>query len=502
LTQAQYLDLVKQVLSIKPSGQFYGGAKGRAPELMNGWNQIDMDKLYEMAGIKVNLDCVERCTASDGKVYEQPVTRFNEKSYAGYFQTDFSIDRLPFSERPLPFGMELDGNFGVRVIKTSVVGTGNMSFTTVRKTASYNPLQPTAVGGTVSTTFRKNTSIQGEATDVLPIYNLALWTIPDVLAVRYNRGKSVARPGQKFLLPSSGCTYDERFEDLPDETDGSDPDQKCGGVMGNPSVKPHTNTNQNLSLEWYPNKDTMFSIAGFKQKGIIGAPSKVVQRTGVKVFEGSDLIDPATGQRVADLEFAFNQYDNLEPSTRRGVEFASKVAFTFLPSVLRHTGLDSNYTRVRSAASVPAVDPITGDVLPPVGEPKYSYNASLWYDDGRFSARLALQVVGKRYSCTAPCTTSNLGVNNMPVDGAVSIRAPYNPGMPLFTNATRFIDAKLGYRFSNNWEIFIEARNLTNERTGSSTGGYEDYSGGIPYLYSDNFNGRRILAGLNIRSAK
>jgi TonB-dependent receptor len=502
LTQAQYLDLVKQVLSIPPSGQFYGGAKGRAPELMNGWNQIDMDKLYEMAGIKVNLDCVQFCTASDGKVYEQPVTRFREKSYAGYFQTDFSIDRLPFSDRPLPFGMELEGNFGVRVIKTNVTGTGNMSFTTIRKTASYNPLLPNAAGGTVQTQFRKNVSIDGDSTDVLPIYNLAMWTIPDVLVVRYSHGKTVARPAQNRLMPTSGCTYDERFEDLPDESDGSDPDQKCGGVMGNPSIKPWTNINHNLSLEWYPNKDTMFSAGVFKQKGIIGAPNRVVPRTGVKVFEGSDLVDPATGQRVADLEFAYNQYENLDPSTRRGIEFATKTAFTFLPSVLRYTGLDANYTRVKSAASQPAVDPITGDILPPVGEPKFSYNASLWYDDGRFSARLALQVVGKRYSCISPCTTTNIGVNNMPTDGAISVRSPYNPGMPLFFNGTRFIDAKLGYRFSNNWEIFIEGRNITNQRTGSSTGGYEDYSGGIPYLYSDNFNGRRILVGLNIRSPK
>ena len=502
LTQAQYVELVKQVLSVQPAGQFYGGAPNRSSELINGWNQLDIEKLYAASGTTTNLNCLIRCTASDGKVYDQPVSRFNEKSYAGYFMADFDIDHLPFSTRPLPFGMELTGNLGARVVKTNVMGTGSMSFTIVRKTPSYDPLAPGAAGGTTSVTYRQNTSIQDDSTDVLPIYNLALWVVPNKLVVRYNHAKTVARPGMSRLLPSTGCTYDERTVDLPDDVDGSEADQRCAGTMGNPAIKPYTNTNKNVAIEWYVNKDTMLSVAGFKQVGLIGAPNKVVPRTGVKVFAGSDLVDSVTGTRLADMDFAFNQYDNLDPSTRRGVEFASKTAFTFLPSVLRYTGLDANYTRVRSAVPTPAVDLITGDPLPPVGEPKYSYNASLWYDDGAFSARIALQVVAPRYQCFSPCSTSSNGVNNFPADGATSIRAPYNPGLPLFSDATRYIDAKMAYKFKNNMEVFIEGRNITNQRSSNSTGGYQDYSGNIPYLYNDSFTGRRLMVGLNIRSAQ
>ena len=503
VTQDQYRDLVKDVLSIKPSSQFYSGANNRAPELFNGWNQIDIEKLYKLTGTKVNLDCVVRCKASDGKVYDQPISRFNEKSYAGYFMTDFDIDHLPFSKSPLPFGVELSGNLGVRVLKTNVMGTGTQTFTTIKTTPSYDPLNRDAAGGTVTSVYRRNVSIQDDSTDVMPIYNLALWAVPNKLVLRYNHAKTVARPGMSRLLPSSGCVYDERpVVDKVDDADGSDPDQKCSGVMGNPGVKPFTNTNKNLSVEWYANKDTMFSAAAFQQIGKIGAPNKVVPRTNVKVFEGSDAVDPVTGARLADMEFSFNQWDNLEPSTRRGIEFAAKTAFTFLPSVLRYTGLDANYTRVRSDSALPSVDLLTGDVLPPVGEPKYSYNASLWYDDGRFSARVALQVVAPRYQCFSPCTGANLGVNNFPAEGAVSIRAPYNPGLPIFANGTRFIDVKMAYKFKNNMELFAEARNITNQRTQTGTGGYEDYSGGVPFLYQDAFNGRRIMVGLNIRSAQ
>jgi outer membrane receptor protein involved in Fe transport len=270
--------------------------------------------------------------------------------------------------------------------------------------------------------------------------------------------------------------------------------------MGNPSIKPFTNKNQNLSVEWYANKDTMFTVAAFKQKGVIGAPNGVILRENVKVFEGSEQVDPVSGIRLADMGFTFNQWTNADPSTRRGLEFGSKTAFTFLPSVLRYTGLDANYTRVRSSQGRPTLDLTTGEVLPVIGEPKYSYNASLWYDDGAFSARLALQVVAKRYSCFAPCTSSNIGVNNFPAEGVSSVRLTYNPGNPVFHDATRFIDAKMAYKFKNGMELFVEGRNLTNQQTSVSTGGYEDYSDGAPNLYSASFSGRRIMVGLNIRS--
>jgi TonB-dependent receptor len=501
LTQAQYRDLVRQVLSVAPAGQFYAGASNRSPSLIDGWNQIDIDKLFSLAGIPLNLDCVVTCKASDGKIYDQPVSRFNEKSHAAYVMTDFEFDRIPFTNRALPFGMELAGNIGVRMVKTDVTGTGYMTFVSVKKTASYNPLDPNAAGGTTTNTYRKNTSITSNTTDVMPSLNLALWVVPDKTVLRYNLAKTIARPGYTYLLPSGTCTYDERRLDEPDDADGSAADQRCSGTMGNPGLKPQTNVNQNLALEWYANRDTMLTAAVFKHKGLIGAPTLVSPRTGVRVFEGTDTIDPGTGKALSELEFSFNQWNNQKPSTRRGLELGMKTAFTFLPSVLKFTGLDANYTRVRSTQNVPTRDLITGDEQPIVGEPKYSYNASLWYDDGGFSARLALQVVAPRYLCYSPCGSgSTLNVNNYPSDGTTNWRLPYNVGVPIYSARTRFLDAKMAYKFKNGVEIFIEGRNLTGERTQTNTGGYEAYSGGIPSVYSDAYTGRRVMFGINIRS--
>lgn len=503
LTQAQYQDLIAKSLTIPPNTQFYASAKDRPSNLTDGWYSLDIDKFISQAGLTgYNLDCLKECKASDGKVYAQPYTQSKERTTSGYFMTEFDIDHLPFSKNALPFGMELTGNMGVRYVKVNAQATALLQFTTIQTVDGvYDPLNPNAAAGIISKSYRKNTTIQSDTTDIMPIYNLALWVVPSQLVVRYNHAKTVARPPISKLNPSGNCFYDERVI-LANEGSSSEDeaDQRCTGVMGNPALKPYTNSNRNLSIEWYANKDTMFTVSGFKQVGKIGAPTFVASKLNQKVFAGSDAVDPVSGKRLADLEFSFNQWENQPASTRRGLEFGTKTAFTFLPWLFRNTGLDANYTRVRSSTTAVTIrDLLTGEPLGVAGEPKYSYNSSLWYDDGKFSARLALQVVAPVFTCIQPCGAVG-NQNNFPADGATVVRVPYNPGSPNFKNETRYVDAKVAYRFDNGIELFLEGRNLGLSRQSLNQGGYNSYSDGTEVLHKDNFNGAKIMIGVNIRS--
>jgi TonB-dependent receptor len=499
MTPAAFQNIIAQSMTQGPSSLFFNGAKDRPADLINGWNQIDVEKVFALVGSpNVNFDCVKECMANDGKMYAQPVTRYSERSTAGYIMSDFGFEKIPFTDRKLPFGMELDGNMGYRYIRTRVHGTGYMGFTSITETASYDRNNPNAAGGTVSNTIIKDTSLDSTTTDFLPIYNLALWLVPDKLVMRYNHAKTVARPPVTNLLPSGTCTYDQRKAGTSD-ADGGQADMSCSGTIGNPALLAQRNVNQNLSLEWYPNKDTMFSAAAFKQVGIIGA-STVTGVSNVKVFDGSTLVDPQTGAKLSDLEFAFSTYQNSAPTTRKGIEFASKTAFTFLPWKLRYTGIDLNYTKLRSAtSSVNIVDLNTGDLLPPARESKYSYNASLWYDDGVFSARVALQAVDSFFTCIAGCGGTT--VNNYPnaAGGRVTV-LPYNPGSPNFRDATRYIDAKVGYKVTPNIELFLEGRNLGLATTSNSQGAYSPFADGTPNLLDYAYAGRRIMFGVNFRN--
>ena len=491
VTPAQYQNIVAQAMTQPSTAQFFGGAPDRSPSLFNNWTQIDVAKAFALAGGQnANFDCMKSCVASDGNTYAQPVSRFSEKATSAYLMSDFDLTELPFTKYSLPFGMEMNGNFGYRIVRTEVEATGNVGFTSITKTANYNPGAPNAAGGTVSTTISSNTSLEKTTTDILPAFNLALWPVANQVVLRYNRAKTVGRPPVSRLFPTGTCTYDERRLD-------NDQDMTCG-IIGNPALKAQTNINQNFSAEWYPNKDTMFSIGRFIHKGIIGAAVEV-NKTGENLFEGTDLLDPATGKKLSELEFSYRTYENGPPLRRTGIEFASKTAFTFLPSVLRFTGLDLNYTKLKSAASTVTIrDLLTGDVLPPRDEPEYSYNASLWYDDGALTMRVALQAVAQVLTSISGAGTN--AINNFPNDAGGRITVlPYNPGSANFRAATRYVDAKIAYRFKNGIELFAEGRNLGLSSNINNQGPYAPFEDGTPNLSSLGYGGRRIMIGMNFK---
>jgi outer membrane receptor protein involved in Fe transport len=312
--------------------------------------------------------------------------------------------------------------------------------------------------------------------------------------IRYNHAKTVARPPVTRLLPSGTCTYDERFVE-------TDTNQRCSGTVGNPALQAQKNTNQNLSVEYYPNKDTQFTVSAFKQEGKVG-PSIQSGVAGVQAFPGSTEVDPLTGQPLANLKFDYSTWLNGAATTAKGIEFSSKTAFTFLPWLLRYTGVDLNYTKLRSATSTQnTVDLLTGEPLPVVGQADHSYNLALWYDDGKFAARIALQAVASKFDCIAACSPSTNTVNNYPTFANVRTTAlPYNPGSPNFTDATRFIDGKISYKFNQNLEFFVEGRNLGNNMQSKSQAGYAPFANGIPSLLDLTYVGRRIMVGVNYRS--
>lgn len=492
MTQPQFLDIIAQSMTQKNT-PFFNGVPDRPAGLINGWNQIDVEKVFSLVGTpNVNYDCVQECTASDGKVYRQPVSTFKERTTAGYLMTDFGIDQIPFTNRPLPFNMEFDGNFGYRIVRTKVHATGVMTFRSIVKSANYDPQNPGVDAGVVTYDTSKLTSLDANTTDYLPILNLSLWMVPNEVVLRYNRAKQVARPPVSALIPAGTCTYDERRGD-----DGED--QTCSGTIGNPALKAQTNLNQNLALEWYPNNDTTFSIGGFRQVGRIGA-STTVGKSDVRLFSGSGLVDPQTGVSLDTLPFDYRTYENGANITRTGVELGSKTAFTFLPWKLRYTGIDLNYTKLRSKdTSQRIVDLLTGEALPPAGESKYSYNASLWYDDGALSMRVSLQAVGEKFTCIAAC--GGVAVNNYPnaAGGRITI-TPYNPGSPNFKDSTRYVDAKISYRINKNMEIFAEGRNLGLSSNSNSQSHYASFADGTPNLLDTSYAGRRIMIGMNFRN--
>jgi TonB-dependent receptor len=332
----------------------------------------------------------------------------------------------------------------------------------------------------------------------MPILNLAWWPVADKVAVRFNRAKTIARPPVSRLTGSSvTCTYDETQTGVGagGEDEEGLPDMNCSGTLGNPALRPQTNINRNLSLEWYVNKDTMLSAAVFQQRGIIGA-AQVVGIPNARPFAGTGATD-VTGRSLDDVEFSIRTYDNMPPTSSDGLELSAKTAFTFLPSVLRYTGIDANYTKIRGKVEgAQWQDLITGTRLNPVNQQDHSWNTSLWYDDGALNMRVALQVTDQYFKRIA--TDDNIAA--FPAPNVAGGSLPYNPGAPLFRDARRFIDFKVAYKFKSGIEVFAEGRNIGRSTVTDSTAGFQPFSNGVPTISSYTYGGAQYMVGIVLRN--
>ncbi len=436
-----------------------------------------------------DLHCMKECTANDGNVYEQPHFAYSELTDAGYFMFNF--------EQELPWNVLFNGNLGARYVKTQTQATGFMTLAHTAVNADYNPL--TNPGSVTTTTVAMNTSLENETSDWLPSANLNFWVMPDELVLRYYQGRVMSRPPAGSLLPSGTCTIDERND--ADVNGTVDNPNTCSGRVGNPGLQPFKSDNMNISLEWYPTEDLMLSVGHYRNKIRVGAPINA-NMPASNLFAGNDdAVDPVTGERFADYDFTYPSYVNGPSGTQLGMEYSAKIALTFLPWIFRNTGVDANYSELDYENFSTSRDLMTGAFNPPQGQRSYFKNFAVWYDDGKFNARLSYQGQSEYFDFISSCSNA---INNYPTSFAQctgqTIRTPYNPGGTNYREATGFYDLKLNYAFTDHVSVFFSGRNITREATYRTIQPNNVYSDGAPTLQQFSYGGARWQMGVTWRN--
>ncbi|ESQ78275.1 TonB-dependent receptor [Asticcacaulis sp. YBE204] len=499
ITRAQLISIFENSNEVN-TGAFMNGYEG--VQGLKLWNTVDVDKALSMMGLSqyINFDCMKVCMGTDGKMYDQPVSRSSEQNSAAYAMLSF--------EQDLPWGMQFSGNFGLRMVQRNVQAAGQVALQSIRKNFSDdgNPNNDwnedtTATGGynrVTTTRISKAVYVNREERYWLPSYNAALWVIDDKLLIRYSWARSVAPPPIGRLWPVGTCTVDERkegqFETGIDESeDGEDATDMACDTFGNPSLKSYKANKNNYSIEWYPNRDTSISLAYYRQKVKIGRP-EAINVTDSPVFAGSDEVDPATGQPLSDIEFSYRTYVNGPGWTGKGWELAAKTSLTFLPWRLRYTGIDFNISTNEQSGDVGYHDPITGESLGVPGRSKYYNNLTFWYDDGKTNARLAFQQRDKVLRCVTSCGTTIDGISDFPIDNPrTRVAFPYNPGEPTYTQGYLYLDAKISHKISKNVEIYWEGRNLMKKANVIMSGRDEDK------YFAASYGGQRFNIGMTYK---
>jgi TonB-dependent receptor len=502
LTQDQYQSLIKNSLQDIPGGQFFGGMPDRGT-LLDSWAAYDFKKFFGELNQNADLahhnpDCLYSCLASDGKTYKRPAFSTNEKTTSAYAMIDF--------ETKLAW-MPVMGNVGVRYQQVEVAGQPSIILNNLTinpaALALLNAGQTVDPNTVVSSTLieRKMTDINRKSDDILPSFNLALWPIEDQFVVRYSIAKQRARPSMVQLTGNGAATcnkidavtqaalekliaqYPGQFNDPNSDDDDAgiirgDAVNNCSGRIGNPELKGYGATTQNLSAEWYPNRDTQLSVGLFAIDVKSGYPDAVT----------------VANYDINGVSYTANTYaDGPSGLKQKGFEVAGRTAFTFLPWRLKYTGAGFNYAKTESNETNTPIDLFSGKALPPAKQSSFTYNLNFWYDDGRVNARIAYQ----RRDIYYDRTDASNGTNRIPAAGGGSTTSYFKVISPIFKSGTKSLDARASYKLTKQIQFFAEGKNLLDDNVSRFTPDeYRSIGGGTPYVYDTTYMGRRYYVGL------
>jgi TonB-dependent receptor len=402
----------------------------------------------------------------------------NEKTRAAYGQLRFGWDDLKYP---------VDGNIGLRYVRTKDVGSGYVSFTPPNVNL---PTDGTAVSGQENLVniakFAQQMSETNSYNNWLPSLNLRL-KYSDKLQFRFALAKAMSRPdfGQLQVQTTlSAQTLQTTTTDASGKTvavhfDGT---SLNGNSNGNAMLKPTTSTNVDLTAEWYFAKAGSLTFALFNKdiKDIITTQSYDYVANDVNGKPQTFVVTgPVNGAKgfARGFEIAHQQYYDFVPDWLKGI--GTQASWTYVSSrqTLNHPvfsawcqGNDaaSNYNLFINGCDT---DGRAFGNTPMQGLSRHTINLAVMYEQHGLSMRLAYNW-RSRYllGVTQWGSRGNNGLNTNPDAPAGKYLIPTTTndqafGLPLYQAPYGQLDGSIFYDFTDKFRVGLEATNLTNAYT-------------------------------------
>ncbi|HYQ22865.1 TonB-dependent receptor [Stenotrophomonas sp.] len=451
-----------------------GFGKGLDGTTPGSWLIPDFNRIAELLDIYCN--CNTGTLGGDYRLagvghYGASNNNFDvtEKSYASYLQLDFNTELW---DRPFR------GNLGLRYVRTEIDASGYAPCQAASSSDLSAACEPFL--GVASATADAGerllvaTTVGHRYDDWLPSLNLA-WDLTDTVVLRFGAAKTMARPTLSNLSPSvSGGP-----------TSFLDEDRYYSINLGNPKLDPFRSTNYDLSAEWYFQEGALLSAAVF-YKDI----ETYVQRTRL-LTTWADMgysLDLLPAGFSPNSLFNVQSYFNTPGGPLKGYELTYQQPFSFLPGFWKNFGVQLNYTHVdskikylfSSGSGDTIVTTYTENDL--LNLSPNSYNATVYYDDGRFSARVSTSY---RDAYINQILTQE---NVWDLDGN-----PYATADVTGKYSVKNVDFNMSWKFNKQLTVSFEAINLLD----SADERYVDSALSLPDRYTHT--GRQYYLGLRYK---
>lgn len=337
----------------------------------------------------------------------------DQKTNSAYVRLDFGWDDIG-----------LDGNIGVRWVKTENTASGSIRFPDV---SSFPPeIQAEFPQGD------QPVAVSNDYTNTLPSMNLR-WQITDEFLTRLAVSKAIARPDFNDMQ-----SFTQLFVNLNDgapdgSTDLNDYSGSANG--GNPNLKPMEADQVDLSFEWYYSEigSAWFNLFAKDIDGFLR------DRPFTETYNGFDyVITRPANQDKAEI-------DGWELGWRHFFESGF--------------GVEASYTKIDSSTEVQEETipldtdgtPFNPDSLPVEGLSENQYSVTLMYEDDFISTRLA-------YTWRDEFLV-DIGPNGFNGDNNGIVWR-----LPVFQDDYGQWDGSIFFNLSDSFALGLEVNNLTNEK--------------------------------------
>ncbi|MCC4831801.1 TonB-dependent receptor [Shewanella sp. 10N.7] len=353
----------------------------------NGWDIPDYETVYNTFAPDplTSIDSAGR-TLQEAFEEETP-SRTTFDSQALYLMADYEL-----------FDGKLLGDFGVRYVKTEALARGRAGYNMkefIEIDDEGNPIYDFE-----GANFTVGDTVYGdiEYDNWLPSFN-ARFMLSEEMLLRGSVAKVMARPRPNRLVP--GYLINTR----------NPGDVTASG--GNPQLEPTEVIQYDLAWEWYFQETAMVAVNLFYKDFL----SMVYQKSEIRGFSDSEC---ASAEQIEEGLAGQGQYrdlhcalmaENVDTSTDvngdsgsiYGTELAYQQDFLFLPGWAKYFGTIVNYTYADSEASYVDAEQEEEAAANLAGFPmrntsKHTLNATLYWENEGFSARIAANYRSKRLS--------------------------------------------------------------------------------------------------------